>query len=73
MTYYALPDTIAVAAGTIDEESVQGELVKPSNHIFLGEKAKWYTLPEDGLARYDEWPPGFEDALETWKGSVKKL
>ena len=73
MTYYALPDTIAVAAGTIDEESVQGELVKPGNHIFLGEKAKWYVLPEDGLDRYDEWPPGFEDALETWRGSVKKL
>ena len=73
MTYYATPDTIAVAAGTIDEKSVQGELVKPGNHIFVGEKANWFVLPEDGLDRYDEFPPGFEDALETWKGQVKKL
>ena len=72
MTYYAAPDTIAVAAGTIDETSMQGELLKPDCHIFVEDKAGWFTLPDDGLTRYEKFPPGFEDTLETWKKQVKK-
>lgn len=72
MAYYATPDTIGVAVGTIDEESVQGELAKPDSHIFVGDKAGWFTLPEDGLARYANFTPGFTDALEKWKMQVKK-
>ena len=72
MTYYALPDTISVSAGTIDEESMKGRILKPDNHIFVGEKADWYTLPDDGLKRYKEFPPGITDALENWKQQVDK-
>lgn len=72
MTYYAQPDTIAVAAGTIDEESVKGELAKLDSHIFVSEKSGWFRLPDDGVKRYEKFPPGYEDALETWKRKIRK-
>ena len=72
MTYYAMPDSIGVAAGTVNEASIHGELLKPQNHIFVSDKAKWYTIPDDGLERYDTFPPEFEDTLETWKQQTKR-
>lgn len=71
MQYYATPDDIGVAAGTVDEASVQGRLVKP-NHIFVADKAGWDILPEDGLERYEKFTPGFQEALDTWKQLVNR-
>ena len=72
MTYYAEPDTISIAAGTVDEESMKGRVLKPNSHIFVGEKAEWYTLPNDSLKRYEAFPPGLTDALEVWKQQINK-
>ena len=44
---------MGIVAGSIDEKSVKGELIKPTEHIFLEEKAGWYDLPEDGLGRFE--------------------
>ena len=72
MTYYVLPDTISVAAGTVDEESMKGRILKPENHIFVGEKAEWYTLPDDGLKRYKTFSPEYIDLLDGWRQQVNK-
>lgn len=72
MTYYAVPDTISIAAGTVDEESMKGRILKPNVHIFVGEKAEWYSLPDDGLKRYEAFPTGLTDALETWNQQVNR-
>ena len=72
MTYYAIPDTIGVASGTVDEQSVQGELPKVHNHIFVKDKAKYHDIPDDGAPRYEAFPPGFEEDLEKWKQQVPR-
>lgn len=42
----------SLATSSIDDQSVKGKLPKPTEHIFLEEKAAWYDLPDDGLAKY---------------------
>lgn len=46
---------MGIVAGSIDEKSVNGELIKPTAHMFLEEKARWYDLPEDGLGRFERF------------------
>lgn len=58
MKYKAEPGTIGICAGTVDESSVEAqgleEMVQgKAKHIFVGEKAGWYILGEDGLRRYE--------------------
>lgn len=37
---------------------VEGEPdIKLGKHIFVGSKACWETLPDDGVPRYQDWPP----------------
>lgn len=67
MEYHATGDTIGVAAGTIDEGSVVGKLAGPSSHIFVAEKAAWFTIPDDGLRRYDRFPDSLQEAIDAWK------
>ena len=58
MYYYGDADEIGILAGTIDENTVQGVLPKPSHHLFVGDgkKAGWYDLPDDGLRRSSGMP-----------------
>ena len=67
MEYYAIPDTIGVAAGTIDDDGLMGKLDGPVNHIFVAEKAEWYTIPSDGLRRYTGFPEEFQKAIDAWR------
>ena len=67
MQYKLQPDKISITAGSIDGESVKGVLVKPSEHIFLGEKAGWFEIPDDGLERYARFCTEFDGKLENWK------
>ena len=64
MKYMAEPESIGIAAGTVHEDSVgEGDLEemmqRKSKHIFVGKKAGWYTLGEDGLKRYEKFSDGF--------------
>ena len=34
---------------------------RPVAHIFVASKAPWYDLPDDGLPRFDAYPPGYAD------------
>ncbi|KAJ5148729.1 hypothetical protein N7448_000307 [Penicillium atrosanguineum] len=60
MTMYLdknLPET-GVAAGTMDDDDDDdGKTVvpRPAAHIFLGEKASWFEVPDDGAERFQGW------------------
>jgi hypothetical protein len=68
MYYDHQPDCIGLAAGTIDEKSVKGQLPKTDHHIFLDEKAGWYDLPDDGLGRFARHRPTFQRDLDASRG-----
>jgi hypothetical protein len=51
-------DSIYISAGSIAEDSIKGDLPKPAMHIFVGEKAGWWDLPEDGIERHETFPEG---------------
>ncbi len=54
-------DRMFVPAGLIDGELALG----PMQHIFVGSKAPWYEIPDDGAPRFDAYPPGMGEALPT--------
>ena len=45
-------------AGCLDEDPG----ARPLAHIFVASKAPWYPLPDDGLHRFDAYPPTFPSA-----------
>lgn len=67
MQYKFQPEWISIAAGSIDEESVHGQLVGVSEHIFLGEKAAWFEVPDDGAERFERFSGNFQEQIDTWK------
>ena len=69
MKYNAEPGNIGLCAGGVDELSVLTsdggngkkeweELKRRAKHIFVREKAGWYTLGVDGLDVYEEFTYG---------------
>lgn len=61
------PKEMSIVVGSIDEGSVKGELMKPTEHIFLEEKAGWFDLPEDGLGRFERFSEGVSDRkIKAW-------
>jgi hypothetical protein len=52
----------SIPAGCLDEDPG----VRPYGHIFTASKAPWYVIPDDGLPRYDAYPP------ETGQPSVER-
>lgn len=47
---------VFVPAGCLDDDPG----LRPQMHIFAASQAPWYQIPDDGLPRHDEFPPGFE-------------
>ena len=64
MQYYMKPERVGITYGTIDE--CNGKLDPPVEHIFLKEKAPWFTLPDDGLPRHDGFDAPFQKKLDAW-------
>jgi hypothetical protein len=64
MRYDHQPESIGIAAGTIDEGSVKGVLPKADHHIFLHEKAGWYDLPDDDTGKFATYRPAFQEELD---------
>ena len=64
MSYKFRPENISITSGSIDEESIKGELPKAVKHIFVEEKAPWYELPDDKLPRYQQYPPEFQKMVD---------
>lgn len=57
MQYRQMNERISFVVGSIDEDSIAADAIRPTDHIFCKEKATWYELTNDGLDRYDEFPP----------------
>ncbi len=50
--------------GIMDEETMLGDLVQPKEHIFWGEKMKWWDVEEgDGLERHEGFNESFQKRL----------
>lgn len=49
-THGAFPGFVYISLGVLDDDTN----VKPSHHIFVGSKAKWYEIA-DGLPQFDGW------------------
>ena len=64
MQYSHAPNRVGIVYGVIDQSSEP--IPPPMEHIFLKEKASWYTLPDDGLPRYDGFDPPFQKRLDAW-------
>jgi hypothetical protein len=60
--------------GTVDNESLVGEVGKPDEHIFLKEKAAWWIVPDDGIVRHEAFDETFQRRLEGWvaEGSPRR-
>ncbi|MBY0276338.1 GFA family protein [Candidatus Binatia bacterium] len=53
----AFGDTVFVPFGNVEGDPGG----RPVAHIFVASKAPWYELPDDGLPRFDAYPPGYAD------------
>lgn len=67
MKYHCRPDGQSVAMGLVDNGYVKAWDAKPTQHIFLKEKALWWDLPDDGLMRHNGAGEAFEKRVEVWK------
>ena len=67
MVYLKETDTIAVAVGSVDEETVTDvdvrEALKPVALIFLSQKVWWCEVRDQGMRRLDRFSTGFEEML----------
>jgi hypothetical protein len=48
-------DQFGLAVGNLSDDPG----IRPAAHIFAASRAPWYEIPDDGLPRFDEYPPGF--------------
>ncbi len=55
------PEVLGLALGTLDDDPG----VKPACHVFVGSKAPWHDIADDGLPRFDALPPPVEAAPRT--------
>lgn len=54
--------------GLVDDEHTVGSMPGPKEHIFLAEKAAWWTVDEgDGLERYENFINAFQKRLKDWE------
>ncbi len=70
MRYFFEADRIGLTLGTVIE--AQPALPPVGAHIFLKDKASYFTLTDDGAERFDEFSPGFQDKIEQWKADQQK-
>ena len=73
MQYKFQPGRISITVGSINEESVKGQLPAVGCHIFVaeGEKAAWYVIPDDGIPRYSHFPIEFQKKIDARKLEVR--
>ncbi len=49
-----------IPAGCLDDDPG----IRPAAHIFTASKAPWVEIPDDGLPRFDVYPPGYGGEVE---------
>ena len=75
MKYNCYPEVTDIPMGSVDDESVKGQLPTPPEEIFLKEKAGWWRLVEKGeVTRYESGPESFGKNMESWakNGALKR-
>ncbi|ETI23832.1 hypothetical protein G647_05638 [Cladophialophora carrionii CBS 160.54] len=70
MRYFHETDRIGLTLGTLVE--AQPALPPVGAHIFLKDRAPYFTLSDDGAERFDEFSPGFRDQIEQWRAHQQK-
>lgn len=50
---------VVIPAGGFDDDPG----VRPIAHMFVADKAPWVELPDDGLPRFDAYPPGIDSPV----------
>ncbi|TVY29707.1 hypothetical protein LHYA1_G000943 [Lachnellula hyalina] len=73
MQYKWEPELIHLTAGTINEQSVKGNMPKIEQHIFVQQKAGWHDLLDDGVPKQETFGSGFQKKLAAWKRELAKL
>ncbi|KXT07582.1 hypothetical protein AC578_10219 [Pseudocercospora eumusae] len=73
MQYDCYPEKTHVAAGSVVED-VHGVMksFKAGDHIFVADKPAWYTIPEDGVKRYDGFDQCFLDRQKRYEEGQKR-
>ncbi|KAF2092963.1 hypothetical protein NA57DRAFT_62064 [Rhizodiscina lignyota] len=66
--YDCYPNKTHVAAGTITKGSEL--LPKVGMHIFVKSKPAWYSIPDDGLPRYEEFDEEFLGVLKRYSAQM---
>lgn len=59
-------DDDSVRSGDGDDDAVR-EMFELRAHIFVGHKAAWMDVVEDGVPMYDRFSPGFDEQLNSWQ------
>jgi hypothetical protein len=65
MFYPMDPLVTWITIGSIDEDSVDSELIRPKGHIFVEQKVKWFEIT-DGERQSKRHHGGFEDEIDEW-------
>lgn len=60
MRYFATPETLYLTVASVDKVSgkdgIHGVEGLSKKHLYVGDKVDWYSLPDDGLPRFDTMP-----------------
>ena len=64
LQYYLYPDKTHIAASTIHRSEF--EIPAVGCHIWYRSAPAWYHLPDDGIARYAEFDPVFQQRLDDY-------
>ena len=62
-----------MTVGSVDEESVVGEIPRTKEHIFLSQKVKWWGVEQDEeLEMYERFDDSFQKVMEEWEANGSK-
>lgn len=60
--------------GLVNGDTIRKDVVKPKEHIFFKQKAKWWPVAEDALKKWDYFDDDFLDAKSQWtqEGAIRR-
>lgn len=70
LQYYLYPEKSHVAASTITRNDF--EKLQVGCHIWFRHVPSWHVVPEDGIARYDEFDDDFKARLDDYLDKAKE-
>lgn len=46
--------------------------LRPRAHVYVGQKCSWFSVPNDGVPRFEEHTPLLERRAEEWREQREK-